>query len=489
MIDLSKAALSPPPGVSPRKWARLSSFLGALPPAAAARLFAALEAAQAGAGLPAGAMLQSLRARLIFEEAPFPPRKLSAQRLFFTPFEDFFISGRRGRKRRARIDRASLSPIWKLATADAACASAAGAAAALDGAIARGEGDLSSLRRDLFSAAADGFAVLIAHAGDDAAFRADLSARLGAGGEQAGAAALHDLAEVALLLPAADHLLRAQKAFPRPVASLTEEDLYKARRLYAHAADDAPQAAGYMLTAIAARMDAPWRAMRLYYHLMRAEDETLPHARADAATIAETLFDDLEGLARGLERDADDDPDTEDAPARLAHFAEFAGGVAAQAAQWEDGVTLARVEACRDIAAAALARFAETALARVRRNHPVRHAGGSTRLMALRPDIARPHDRAIEKEARDAARFLSHAGRLGDKLARPDAAAPFIDDAIRETGRYAGDLIAEIRAAEGETRLAARKRMDATLRAAEGLLPDHELALLKERANVAAVSA
>ena len=75
----------------------------------------------------------------------------------------------------------------------------------------------------------------------------------------------------------------------------------------------------------------PWRAMRLHYHLLRAEDEALPHARADAAILAETLFDDLETLARGLERDADDDPDTEDAPARLEHFAEFAGGVAVEA--------------------------------------------------------------------------------------------------------------------------------------------------------------
>ena len=74
MIDLSEAALSPPAGVSPRKWARLSTFLGALPPAAAARLFAALEAAPAGEGLPAAAMLKTLRARLIAEEAPFPAR-------------------------------------------------------------------------------------------------------------------------------------------------------------------------------------------------------------------------------------------------------------------------------------------------------------------------------------------------------------------------------------------------------------------------------
>jgi len=439
--------------------------------------------------LPAGAILDSLRIRFIAEKTPFPPRRPTAQRLFFKPFEDFLVSSRRGRKRRARIDRTSLSPIWNLVTADAACARAAEAATALDDAINRGDGDCALLQRDLYAAAGDGFSVLIQHAEDDANFRADLSARLGDAREQTGAAALHDLAELTMLLPAAAHLLAAQDAFPRPVSSLTEEDLYKARRLYADAAGAAPQAASYVLTAIAARMDAPWRAMRLYYHLMRAEDETLAGAREDASAIAEILFDDLEGLARGLERDADEDPDTEDAPARLAHFADFAAGMASEAMQWNDGASLARVEACRDVAAAALARFAETALARVRRHHPVRHAGGSTRLMALRPDIERPFDRAVEKDARAAAQFLGATQPLGEALMRPNAAASFVEDAARETSRYAGDLIAEIRAAEGDLRTLARKRMEATLRAAEGLLADDEIALLKERANLAAMSA
>lgn len=472
-----------PPGVSPRKWARLASFLGALPPAAASRLFAAFEAG-GGEGLPRGAMLDVLRTRLISESAGFPPRKMSAQRLFFRPFEDFFISGRRGRKRRARIDRASLSPIWGVLTADAACAAAA---RDLDAALSRGE-DAAAFESALFAAASEGLSTLVAHADEDAAFRADLSARLGGPANGSGAAALHDLAELSLLLPAARHFVAAQETFARPLAAIGEKELYAVRRIYARAAIEAPQAAAYVLTAIAGRMDAPWRAMRIHYDLMRAADLP-PHARADAAAIAATLFDDLEGLARGLERDADDDPDTDYAPARFSHFAEFADGMAEEARREGDGAAESRVEACRDIAAAALARFAETALAAVRRHHPARPAGGSSRLMALRPDIARPIDRAAERDAREAARFLSLAPALGEKLGRKDAVQPIVADAIAETRRYAGDLVAEIRAAEGAERTAAKQRMEATLRAAGGLLPDDEIALLKERANAAAVSA
>ncbi|NWG93688.1 MAG: hypothetical protein HXY21_14465, partial [Parvularculaceae bacterium] len=109
MTELSAAFSLAPPGVPAKKWARLEAFLGALPAAAALRLFETLETAgRADDALPAAALLGVLRTRLIDAGAAFPPRRKSAARLFFAPFEDFFVSRRRGRKRRARIDRAAL---------------------------------------------------------------------------------------------------------------------------------------------------------------------------------------------------------------------------------------------------------------------------------------------------------------------------------------------------------------------------------------------
>lgn len=479
---------SAPAGVSPKRWARLQAFLGALPPAAAARLFAALESAGAGEGLPAPAMLDVLRPKLLAEDAPFPERKTSARRIFFTPFEDFFVLRGDGKKRRARIDRALLHSIWRLIVEDAALRDARRAAAGLDAAIRAGETGAEGFAHALFSAAEGGFSILLRHAEDDAAFRADLESRLaGPGGN--GEAALEDLAELALLLPAAAHLSAAQGAFPRPVRSLTEENLFTARRLYADAAKALPDAAPYVLLLIAARMDAPWRALRLSHHVAGAEDERLPFARADAALVAEALFEDLEGLARGLERDAEDGADTDEFAARIEHFAEFAGGLYAEAERRGDGAAGARIEASRDIAAAALATAAERALAAVRRAQPVRHAGGSSKLMALRPDIARPLEKGVERGAREGAAFLSKVEALGERLGRGDAAAGIAGDAALESRRYASDLIAEIRALEGEDRARAKKRMEGTLFVAGPLLPQEEIALLKERAAAAAVSA
>lgn len=490
MSDLSN---SPPAGVPPRKWERLVAFLGALPPAAASRLFAVFEAEGESGGLPAGDILKILRTRINSENADFPPRPKTARRLFFQPFEDFFVAGRRGRKRRARIDRATLGPLWTIIVNDAALVAAAKAAGDLDGAIARGETNLERYETQLWTKAAEGLAILVNHADDDEAFRADLARRLQPAKadrtiDRSGAA-LHDLAEFAMLLPAAAHFRAAQEAFPRPVTALTEEDLFTARRVYARAAREAPAAAPYLLLAIAARMDRPERALRLAFHLSRASDGDLAHAATDAAALEDNVFDELESLARALEADADDDPDTDEAPARLLHFADFAGGVVAEATAERNGAAAARAEASRDIAAAALSRYAETALGAIRRNHPFRHAGGSSKLMSLRPDIARPIDPSAEAEARRAARFLKRAREFAEKLARPEAAGAFVDDAMSETRRYLSDLVAEIRAAEGAERAQTRRRMDAALGVAALLLPEHETALIAERANAAAVSA
>lgn len=492
MNEFDETSSSPPGGVSPRKWARLESFLSELPPAAAAKLFAAVESGGGAAGLPAAPVLQLLRTRLISADARFPARRLSARRLFFAPFEDFFISGRRGRKRRARIDRASLARIWALIEEDPACAEAARAADDLDAAIARGEGALGPYEERLFAAASEGFSRLVEHAESDAAYRADLSARLGARADQCadktGAAALHDLAEINFLLPAVAHLKSVQAAFARGAARLTEEDLYEARRIYAACVRDAPQAAPYAPLAIAARMASIEQALPLYYHFTRIEDEALPDAGADAAFIAEAAFDDLESLARALERAADEEPDFAAAVALFERFAALAAGVASAAAKEKDAAFANRIEAGRDIAAGALARFCECALAAVRRFLPTRHAGGSSRLRALRPDIERGVDPRDEKAAREGAAFLVEAARLGAALGRDDAAR-FIEDARAETRRYAGDLVAEIRAAEGAPRAAAARRMEATLRAGEALLAADEIALLREKTNAALISA
>ncbi|MEQ8751214.1 MAG: hypothetical protein RIC52_15725, partial [Amphiplicatus sp.] len=71
----------------------------------------------------------------------------------------------------------------------------------------------------------------------------------------------------------------------------------------------------------------------------------------------------------------------------------------------------------------------------------------------------------------------------------PKTAASIVRDAGEEARRYAGDLVLEIRVAEGEDRAAARRMMEHALAVAAALAPRDEIDLLRERANAAAVTA
>lgn len=474
-----------PDALSPAKRARLIAFLGNLPPGPASKLFSALEAdrARGGASLPHGLLLDILRRELAARDGKFPPRPLNAERIFFAPFEDFFVAVRAGKKRKGRISRTSLDPIWRILKNDPAASGAARAAAALDGAIRENSPNVGTFEETLLIAAGEGFSRLLAHADADAAFRTDLTDRL------AGAEGLEDFREIARLLTAAHHLKALKAAFPKPVRALTEEDMYEMRRLYAAARADIGAQAPYLLLQLMGRMEGPWRALPLYYHLNEAEDGALGPARDEAAIILETLFDDLEGAARLLERDCEGEFDAAIAEIHLSHFIAFAEGLSQEAGRAGDRVVQNRVEAARDIAAGALERFTEQSLAALRKAMPVRHAGGSSRLMALRPDFARPMPPRIIAAARQATGFLLKAADLARELRRPQAGRNVAADATEEARRYAGDLVLEIRAAEGEDRVAARRLMEIILDIGGPLFGADEVGLLRERAQAAALTA
>lgn len=324
---------------------------------------------------------------------------------------------------------------------------------------------------------------VIAHAEANEAYRSDLAARLG------GPGGYHDLVELHLMMSGADHLRRMQSAFKKPVSVLTEDDLYRVRSLYAAAYSEAPDAAPYVLLCLAGRMHAPWRALSIFYHLRDASDAEMPQAAADAVAIADVLFEDLESMARSLERDAGAPFDAAEASLKVQHFAEFADGMQEEASRCGDAVFVNRIEACRDVAAEALERFTELSVAAIRKAMPVRHAGGSSRLMALRPDIDRPVSPTLAREGREAANFVARIADTMTRLKRQWSAAELIDEATDYAKRYANDLVTEIRAAEGEERAAARRLMDHTIALISPLLPEPDVGLIRERANAAALSA
>lgn len=471
--------------LSPRKRERLSAFLGELPVAAAVKLFSAVEAdrKRGGEKLPHDAILNDLREALKARGAAPPQRPPDAKRTFFEPFEDFFVSVRTDKKRRGQIARTSLNPIWRLMMTDQAMTETALAAAALDDAYASGA-DAKPLANAMFLAAEAGLARLCAHAANNASQRDALINELG------GEAALQDLEEIYQLMEAVDVLRTLRTVVPSHSPSLTEEQYYNLRQVFLSAYDQSPAIGGYMLLALKGRLEAPWRALGVYYHLARSADDKLTAARETVMALPESLFEDLEGVARALERACTGRLDAQTALARMSFFADYADGLAKHASKAGDNVYLNRIEACRDVAGEAHERFAEQALASIRAVMPVRETRGSTRLVAPRPDIARALNAEMIDEAKRACALIAEAPENARRLgADPASVKALVADARKQSQTYANDLVAEIRAAEGGERDAAKRLLEQVLSVIAPLLESDEIGLIRDRAAAAAVTA
>ncbi len=472
--------------LSERKREQLTEFLGGLPTATAVKLFAAIEADRLAGGqqLPHNEILNDLRKRLLDRGAVLPARRADARRLFFTPFEDFYVGERQNRKRPGVIPRTSLGPIWRLMMRETALSEAAFAAASLDEAIRAGR-NTDDLERALFIAAEAGLGRVLDAAAVEAGARAHICDMLG------GEAAFADLQELRRLLAGVEFLKQVQRTIPAGAGALSEDDLYGLRSIFLSAHDQSPKLAAFLLLAVKGRLEKPWRALELYYHLARSADTRLEAARDTVAALPEALFEDLEALARALERDgmAAERFDAQAGRLRVGWFADYADGLARQAEKAGDNVSVNRIEACRDVAAEAFERFCELALAALRDAMPVRQSGGSSFLMAQRPDYsAPPSPRAVE-QAKEAATLIASATIFADRLgAAADIAAGIAREASEKTASFATDLVTEIRAAEGAERKAAERMLDQSLEIAEPLLDREEAGLIRDRAKAAAVA-
>ncbi len=472
--------------LSERKREQLTAFLGGLPTATAVSLFAAIEADRISGGdhLPHNELLSDLRGRLLARGAVLPSRRGDARRLFFTPFEDFFVGDRQGRKRPGVIPRSSLAPIWRLMMRETALSEAAFAAASLDEAITLGR-NTDDLERALFIAAEAGLGRVLDAAMVESGARAHICDMLG------GDAAFADLQELRRLLAGVEHFKQVQKILPPGAAALSEDDLYALRSVFLSAHDHSPKLASFLLLAVKGRLEKPWRTLGLYYHLTTSADDRLEAARDAAAALPEALFEDLESMARALERDgaSSDKFDAQAGRLRVGWFADYADGLAGQAEKAGDNVSVNRIAACRDVAAEAFERFCELALAALREATPVRQSGGSSFLMARRPDFASPPSPRVIEQAKEAAMLIASATSFANRLgAAADVAAEIAGDAREKMTSFANDLVTEIRAAEGAERNAAEHMLDQTLAIAEPLLDREDAGLIRDRGKAAAVA-
>lgn len=473
-------------GVSAKKRAQLSAFLSGLPNGAALKLFAALEHGQASDrnDLPYTDILSQLRARLLERKAPFPNRRVNARRMFFAPFEDFFIADHGARKRPFEIARTSLMSIWTFLTTDPRFAGAASHAKDLDAALVAdpvSAQDVERLTRDLHAAMATALKSFCEDINRNSEDKSRAVSILG------DANTLTDLVDLQRLSGETATFRKFHDVVAADTSHLQEGHLYQLRQLFLEASER--NAGAYLLLALKGRLAKPWSAIGAYYHLANGADPALVRARDAIDILPASLCEDIESMARAMERDGAQSFDGAAAQLRIAYFTDYTDGLATHARRAGDNVLLNRIEACREVAGEAYERFCEQALAQLRQATPVRKAHVSSKLMSLRPDTAFAVSRDDVKRARECAAFLADCpemiGRLG---AERSQLTVIVDQARERLETYANDLVVEIRAAEGDERDAARRSLDNILNVADPLVNCDTLGLIRDRASAAALA-
>ena len=470
--------------ISANKRRQLSAFLGSLSDATALKLFAALDIDRLSGGrdLPHDDLLSDLRTRMLERGAPLPPRIKDARRIFFTPFEDFFVGEHSEKKRPLRISRTSLAPIWNLILSDPRLADAAKAAKEIDAKAIKNESNANLLAK-FFDAAREGLSSLAAEAEANTEYRGSIIRSLGS------KQALQDLYEIEKISQSFEFINRLHDLAPSNAPSLSEDQIYKLRALFLDAYGRSPEAGLVVLAALKGRLERPWRALAVYYNLARSADDQLRKAQETVSLLPQQLFEDIETLARVLVQDGGGEFDADSARVKITYLCDYADGLAKEAGKVGDNVFLNRIEACREVAAEAHERFVEQAMTALRKAMPVRQAGGSSRLMSVRPDFSAPLSSDDVEAAHDAALYIAAACDVVRRLGvDPDYCETIANEVREKTETYANDLVTEIRAAEGASRRSAKIALESVLNFSEPILKSDVAGLIRDRAAAAAVS-
>ena len=269
----------------------LKAFLAGLPGAAAGRLAMAVEVDRLMDGhvLPHADILEGLRPILRREHYDRTPTPL---RLFCRPFQDLLTCVPRSAKQKAVIARGTLVPAWNWICNDL-------------------------LPQESAAYIAEARTLVLAHKHDDALARAAQfwplagaaisSAVSGAVGRETvrkvfggDAAAVDDLAEMALLLSAGEEMETLAKTLPAPVAVFSEQLVWQAREIYDQLVQSHPDVAPYVAIVAMNRLAKPWEALRLPLLVTRHSDDTLI-AQTDMGLVGEILFARMDALKASIQ--------------------------------------------------------------------------------------------------------------------------------------------------------------------------------------------
>lgn len=455
-----------------QKKTQLTNLLGQMPEDVAARLARAIEIDRliGNTGLPHDEILSALRPQL--KNTDVAVRTPSPQRFFCKPFEDLLVTDTSGKKRKGRIARAAIQPVWNWLSTELIPDVHAGLITRIRFAILNGnDEEMQAKCAELWAACA---AALKAALWNDKA-KAQLVKKLGE-------AIVDDAVEMSIVLSASQSMLALQEILPKPLASLTEDHVLQLRGVYDHLVQTDPDAAPYVALVTMRRLAKPYEALRLAAVVSKKTTDTVISA-TDLGAVGELLFDDMEAHAAKITAVRAPDFDVHVLLEELAAFAELSSGIVRELGIRRDGAWGQRLSKTRTAVAGAIESLLGKAQKEIMAVLPPRKTGG----FATGPhplDLTHaPNGERVVRAMRYAC-LMAHAKPFAVAASFNAKLNDVLESTATELRSVADEVLQAMRAAERET--FAEQYFEIVAELCGQVLGAEDAELLRRRGRVAA---
>ncbi len=456
--------------LTPQKMVLLRSFLGALPPGAAARLVKAVELDRlaGGRGLPHDTILETLRPALRSQAGRTP----TPLRLFFRPFEDLLVGETAKEKQKGRIARVNAVAIWHWLSD-----------AVLSDAIKQYSTDIKRLvlqgREAESLVRAAEFWTLAAGAIDDAVAKDRDTVRAALAGD----AALADAEEIALLLSVGTALCDIQNLLPRPFPQLNDGVLRDLRDIHDRVAAARLEAAPYVAVVAMNRLEHPWEALKIPQVITHQTQDALISA-TDMGMVGELLLTDSEIHGNAVRAARHPAFDVDAVICHLARFAELSSHIVREIEVRRGGKWGKRILADRAAVADAMDNLLEHARKDILAMLPI-HQSGSYGGGPKCADLSKPVDGEKAERGLRYAKLLTGSAPYAAMGSFAAAQRDAMDEVSQHLRGYNEDLIREMRASESDAQPGTERQFELAAQLTALIFSADEAELLRRRGRAA----
>jgi hypothetical protein len=462
--------------LSPEKAGLLTAFLGGLPERVALRLAKAVEVDRlaGGTALPHDLILEALRP--VLRKTTHGDRTPTPLRWFCEPFEDLLVSEPRKEKRKGRIARDSVIPVWRWISETLAPVASKAYVAVITEAVL-------GFRLQQAEAHAAEFWVAAAEALRSAIAADRKQARLALGSE----ATLADAEEMVILLSAGRDIADLKRKLPRDTAALNDDLVWTLRAIYDRIVANVPDAAPYVAVIAMSRLERPWEALKLPLQISRQTSDTLISS-TDIGLAGEVLLGDLDVHTAAIRVVKHPNFDPERLAAHVSEFARLSNGLTQEVDLRRDGTWHQRLMKDRTAVADTMETLMERAPREILAALPV-HKTGSYGGGPKAPDIGRPADAEKTERGLRYARLLVVCRKFAAAASFGAAQKEAFNEACLHLKSYRDDIVREVRAAEGARRVIAEQYFAIATEFMAILFSEEEAEFLRRRGRAAMADA